>query len=208
MALWLVAGAISEIAFRIKLGVAPLAESWRRAIGLPRSSWGTALAHAGLGLTVLGIIAATTWGAESIRSMKPGDTETLAGYDLTLVGFNEHHGAEYNETGVQFDVRRGGALVGTMEPSKRTYVDLQTSTSQAALKTIWLSQIYISIGDIAADGTTTVRSYWKPLVTLTWLGAIVMALGGLMSLSDRRLRVGVPKASRRRRDEAAGVPAE
>ncbi len=207
VALWLVGGALSEIAFRIKLGTAPLAESWRRAVGLPRSAYGTALAHAGVGLTVLGIIATTTWGTESIRAMKPGDTETLSGYDLTLVGFTEHHGAEYNETGVKFDVRHGGALVGTMEPSKRTYVDLQTSTSQAALKTIWLSQLYISIGDIAADGTTTVRSYWKPLVTLTWLGAIVMALGGLLSLSDRRLRVGVPKASRRRQG-AAGVPAE
>ena len=207
MALWLVGGALSEIAFRIKLGTAPLSESWRRAVGLPRSAYGTALAHAGLGLTVLGIIAATTWGTESIRAMKPGDTETLSGYDLTLVGFTENHGPAYNETDVHFDVRRGGTLVGTMEPSKRTYTDLQTSTSQAALKTTWLSQLYISIGDIATDGTTTVRSYWKPLVTLTWLGAIVMALGGLMSLSDRRLRVGVPKASRRR-EQTAGVPAE
>jgi cytochrome c-type biogenesis protein CcmF len=207
MALWLVAGAISEIAFRIKLGLAPIDESWRRAVGLPRSAWGTALAHAGMGLTVLGIIATTTWGTESIRAMKPGDTETLSGYDLTLVGFTQNHGAAYNETAVEFDVRRGGTLVGRMEPTKRTYVDLQTSTSQAALKTIWLSQLYISLGDIAADGTTTVRAYWKPLVTLTWLGAIVMAFGGLMSLSDRRLRVGVPKASRRRQPPAA-VPAE
>ena len=207
LGLWLVGGAISEIAFRVKLGTTPLAESWRRAIGLPRSAFGTALAHAGLGLTVIGIIAATTWGAESIRSMKPGETLELSGYALTLDGFAQHHGPEYDETTVRFSVRHGGALSDIMEPSKRTYADRQTSTSEAALKTVWLSQLYISLGDIAADGTTTVRVYWKPVVTLTWLGAIVMALGGLMSLSDRRLRVGIPKSARRSSPPAV-APAE
>jgi len=207
LGMWLVGGAIAEIAFRVKLGTAPLAESWRRAVGLPRSAYGTALAHLGLGLTVIGIIAATTWGTEAIRSVKPGETIDLSGYALTLDGFVQHHGAEYDETIAQFSVRRGGTLAATMTPSKRTFADRQTSTSEAALRTVWLSQLYISLGDILADGTTTVRVYWKPVVTLTWLGAIVMALGGLMSLSDRRLRVGAPKSARRSSPPAV-APAE
>ena len=87
-----------------------------------------------------------------------------------------------------------------MEPSKRRLRRrARPSTTEAAIKTFGFSQLYISLGDIAADGTTTVRIYWKPLVTLIWLGAIVMALGGLLSLSDRRLRVGAPRPARRRR---------
>ena len=98
---------------------------------------------------------------------------------------------------MRFSVRRGGALVATMVPSKRTFDDRDTTTTEAAIDTFGFSQLYLSLGDIAADGTTTVRMYWKPLVTLTWLGAIVMAFGGALSLSDRRLRIGAPRKARR-----------
>jgi cytochrome c-type biogenesis protein CcmF len=92
-----------------------------------------------------------------------------------------------------------------MEPSKRQFDVRQTSTTEAAIRTSGFSQLYLSLGDIAADGTTTVRVFWKPLVTWIWLGAIVMAFGGMLSLSDRRLRVGAPRPARRRPQPA---PAE
>ena len=91
-----------------------------------------------------------------------------------------------------------------MEPSKRQFSARAMETTEAAIKTFGLSQLYISLGDIGEDGATTVRIYWKPLVTLIWLGPLVMALGGLVSLSDRRLRVGAPRPARR----AAPAPAE
>ena len=82
-----------------------------------------------------------------------------------------------------------------MEPSHRLFPTRQDTTSEAAIQTIWFSQLYVSLGDIA-DGAATVRIYYKPLVTFIWLGAILMAFGGLLSLSDRRLRVGAPRPAR------------
>jgi cytochrome c-type biogenesis protein CcmF len=90
-----------------------------------------------------------------------------------------------------------------MEPSKRRFATRQTETTEAGIRTFWFSQLYISLGDIANDGSVTVRIFWKPWVTFIWLGAVVMAAGGLLSLSDRRFRVGVPKAARRREVVAA-----
>jgi cytochrome c-type biogenesis protein CcmF len=204
LGVWLIAGALSELGYRIRLGAVPLADSLRRAIGLPRSAFGTTLAHAGVGITVLGIVAATTWGSEVIRTMKAGDTATIAGYALTLDGLATAGGPNYTETAVRFSVTRGGRTVAEMAPSKREFGTRQTTTTESAIRTVWFSQLYLSLGDIDAAGAVTMRAYWKPLVTLTWLGALVMALGGLLSLSDRRLRVGAPRPARR----AYAAPAE
>jgi len=101
-------------------------------------------------------------------------------------------------------VREGGTAVAVMEPSKRRFSTREMETTEAAIRTFTLSQLYISLGDIGNDGAVTVRIYWKPLVTLIWLGPVVMALGGLISLSDRRLRVGAPRPAR----PTAAAPAE
>jgi cytochrome c-type biogenesis protein CcmF len=129
--------------------------------------------------------------------MKPGETAEIGGYGLTLQSFRTSSAGDYDQTSVIFSVARGGHQVATLAPAKRVYADRQTTTTEAAIRTTGFSQLYLSLGDIAADGTTTVRVYWKPLVTMIWLGAVVMAFGGLMSLSDRRLRVGAPKPARR-----------
>jgi cytochrome c-type biogenesis protein CcmF len=202
---WLIAGALSELLLRARLSAIPLGSSFRRLAGLPRSALGTTLAHTGLGVTVLGIVIATTWSSEAIRSMKPGDTVDISGYAVTLDGYASVPADDYSETDVHFSVRQGGAVVATMIPLKRTFAGRQTTTTEVALKNRGFSQLYISLGDIAADGTATVRLYFKPFVTFIWLGAIVMALGGLLSLSDRRLRVGAPRAARAR---SQAVPAE
>ena len=181
----------------MKLGSASIGDSLRRAAGLPRSAFGTVLAHAGVGITVLGIVAATTWSGEMIRSMKPGDQATLAGYTLTLDGFVDRAGSNYAETAVRFTVRQGGRTVAVLEPAKRRFSARATDTTESAIRNFGFSQLYLSIGDIGADGSVTTRLYWKPLVTLIWLGALVMAAGGLFSLSDRRLRVGAPRPARR-----------
>jgi cytochrome c-type biogenesis protein CcmF len=203
LGLWLIGGAISDVAFRTKVGSAPLPETLRRAGGLPRSAWGTAFAHAGLGITVFGIVIATTWASETIRTMKVGDSAELGSYTVTLNGFVDRPSADYDETAVQFSVRHGGNIVAVMEPSKRRFATRQTETTEAGIRTFWFSQLYISLGDIANDGSVTVRIFWKPWVTFIWLGAVVMAAGGLLSLSDRRFRVGVPKTARRREVVAA-----
>jgi cytochrome c-type biogenesis protein CcmF len=197
LAIWLIAGALSELAFRIRLGSGSFGDSLRRLVGLPRSALGTTVAHAGLGLVVLGIVSASAWSTERILTMRPGETTTLAGREIRLDGVDQRQGPNYLERAVHFTISRGGAVETIAEPSKRKFPVRGSETTEAAIKTFWFSQLYVSLGDIAEDGAVTVRIYWKPLVTLTWLGAIVMAFGGLLSLSDRRLRVGAPRPARR-----------
>jgi cytochrome c-type biogenesis protein CcmF len=203
LAVWLIVGALAELAFRVRLGRAPLAESLRRAAGLPRSAFGTTLAHAGVGVTVLGLVVASTWASEVITAVRPGATLEVAGYTLRFDGFVNRAGPNYTERAALFAVSEGEHELGNLSPSKRLFGTRETTTTEAAIRTIGLSQLYLSLGDTGDDGATTVRVYWKPLVTLIWLGALVMAAGGFLSLSDRRLRVGAPRPSR-----ARPVPAE
>jgi cytochrome c-type biogenesis protein CcmF len=93
-------------------------------------------------------------------------------------------------------VRSGDETVGRLQPSKRAFAARASATSEAALLTRGVSQLYLSLGDVGADGSVTVRLYHKPLVLLIWIGALVMFLGGGLSLSDRRLRVGAPKPAK------------
>jgi cytochrome c-type biogenesis protein CcmF len=90
-------------------------------------------------------------------------------------------------------VREGGSAVGVMRPEKRTFTAREQTTNEAALMMRGAGQLYLSLGDTEADGALAIRVYYKPLVLLIWVGGIVMMLGGGLSLSDRRLRVGAPK---------------
>ena len=202
---FVIAGAITDIVERTGLWRAPFPTAMRRAIGLPRSAWGAAFAHLGLGVTLLGVVGETQWGSEQIVSLRPGDKVLLRHYEFTFDGTSSRNGPNYHELGTRFTVRRNGEPIGVMEPTKRTFPSRETTTSEAALMTRGVSQLYVSLGDTSPDGAIAVRLYHKPLVLMIWLGALVMALGGLLSLSDRRLRVGAPKPARSR---AALQPAE
>jgi cytochrome c-type biogenesis protein CcmF len=196
LAVFVIAGALSDIIDRVGLFRVPLATAVRRARGLPRSSWGTMFAHAGIGLALIGIVCETTWNSEYIKTMKVGDVAAIAGYKLNLDGISQRQGPNFREMVAQFSVRKNGQLLDTMTPSKRSFTTRGATTTEAALLTRGASQLYISLGDIAGDGTIAVRIYHKPLVLLIWFGPVLMAFGGLLSLSDRRLRVGAPKPAK------------
>src|SRR5215207_5739689 len=192
LAFFVKAGAVSELAERTQLFRLPVASALARARGLPRSAWGTALAHFGLGVSLLGIVCETQWSAERIASVKPGQTLELRGYELRFDGLEQRQGPNYRELAGRFTVRRDGETIAVMEPAKRSFPARENATTEAALMTRGFSQLYLSLGDAGGDGAINVRLYHKPLVLLIWLGAVVMALGGALSLSDRRLRVGAP----------------
>jgi cytochrome c-type biogenesis protein CcmF len=137
--------------------------------------------------------------------MKPSDKVTLRHYDFTFDGTLPRTGPNYRELVARFTVRRDGEVLGTMEPAKRTFLSRNSATTEAALMARGLSQLYVSLGDVNPDGAIVVRIYHKPMVLMIWLGAVVMVVGGALSLSDRRLRVGAPKPARR---AAAIQPAE
>jgi cytochrome c-type biogenesis protein CcmF len=115
---------------------------------------------------------------------------------MKLDGITQRQGPNYREMTVKFDVSRNGRQLQPMTPSKRNFTTRGSTTTESALQTHGLSQLYVSLGDSAADGATTVRIYHKPMVLLIWFGPVLMAFGGLLSLSDRRLRVGAPKPAR------------
>src|SRR3954466_1337181 len=196
LAVWVIAGALSDLAERTGLFRVALGTAIRRARGLPRATWGTAFAHAGVGVALIGIVCETTWNSEYIGSMKPNDLATIAGYHLKLDGVTQRQGPNFREQIAQFSVSHDGAPLSVMTPSKRNFTTRQSSTTEAALLTRGFSQLYISLGDTSGGGAIAVRIYHKPLVLLIWFGPVLMGLGGLLSLSDRRLRVGAPKPAR------------
>jgi cytochrome c-type biogenesis protein CcmF len=197
LAAFVMAGAVTDLVERSGLLRLPLATALTRLRGLPRSAFGTAVAHFGLGVSLIGIVCVSTWGAERIVALKPNDTVSIRSYDLTFDGMFTRQGQNYRELVARFAVREGGNVIGVMEPSKRNFPSRQSSTTEAALMTRGVSQLYLSLGDPNDDGSISVRLYHKPLVLLIWIGALVMFLGGALSLSDRRLRIGAPKPARR-----------
>ncbi len=196
LALFVIVGAVIDIAERIGLFRLPAGIAVQRARGLPRSAWGTMFAHAGVGLALIGIVCETSWNSENIRTMRAGDVTNVAGYQLTLESLTPRSGPNYSEMVAKFSVALGGRLLDTMTPSKRNFTTRGATTTEAALLSRGASQLYISLGDIATDGAISVRIYHKPLVLLIWFGPVLMAFGGALSLSDRRLRVGAPKPAK------------
>jgi cytochrome c-type biogenesis protein CcmF len=199
-AIYLIVGSFAEVFARVfPSGLGAAKNAVHRARGLPLSVWGGALAHAGLGVTLLGL-AATGWGVEKIVAMKQGEAYDVGPYKIEIVSTAERQGPNYKEALAQMNVMRDGRTVAQIAPAKRFFTTRRMATTQAGIVTLNLGQIYVSIADQNADGGLDARLYWKPLVSLIWIGALVMAFGGGLSLSDRRLRVGVAR-------RAAKIPA-
>lgn len=204
LAVYVMIGSMADLTERAQLFRQPVAISLRRLRGLPRSAFGTALAHFGLGVCLLGIAGEASYNAEQIVAMKPGQSVAIRDYNVTFDGLASRQGPNYRELVAKFAVRQNGEVIGTLEPSKRSFTARGMATSEAALLTRGFSQIYISLGDPGTDGTISVRLYHKPLVLLIWIGCVIMVLGGALSLSDRRLRVGAPRPAKK----SAMQPAE
>jgi cytochrome c-type biogenesis protein CcmF len=197
IAVFVMAGAVTDIVERTMVLRLPPRATLRRAVGLPRSAWGTAFAHFGVGVSLLGIIGVTAWGSERLAGLNPGQSLDIAHYRLTFDGLINRTGPNYRDVVGHFTVfRSNGELIGAMEPSRRTFPAREMSTTEAALMTRGVSQIYVSLGDPNKDGSVPVRLYFKPHVLLIWIGAMFMFFGGALSLSDRRLRVGAPRPAK------------
>ncbi|MBO1907104.1 heme lyase CcmF/NrfE family subunit [Microvirga sp. 3-52] len=205
LGIYLVLGSINEIVTRSWSRGAPLPVAWRKARGLPRSAWGTSIAHAGVGLTVIGI-AATAWGVEAIGSLRPGERLGAGDYEVRLEQVTPRIEANYREDVAVLTVLGAGRELGTIETMKRLYVTRGMPTTEAGILTTGLGQVYASIGEVQADGSIGMRLYHKPLVLLIWIGSLVMAAGGTLSLTDRRLRIGAP--ARAKVAPPVAVPAE
>ncbi|MCZ4280939.1 heme lyase CcmF/NrfE family subunit [Kiloniella laminariae] len=192
MASWLLLGTISEWMDRIKLFRAPLSTSWQRAINLPGSVWGMTLAHGGLAIAVAGMIATTAWKVEEVAILKPGETLSVFGTDYRFEGVREITGPNYGAIEGTFVVSQNGEYMATLKPEKRLYNVQKMPTTEAAIHSTFVGDYYAVIGDPDGTGGWTVRIYREPLVTWIWFGCGLMVFAGLVSLADRRLRVGAP----------------
>ena len=186
---WLASAVLTEYAERIRLFRIPLADSFRRAIHLPRSTYGMSIAHFGLAVSVAGF-AASAFDKEAIEVLKPGGIIAIAGYELTLERVDKIQGPNYTADDAVIRVTRDGKFLTTMHPERRFFPLQKQTTGETAIRTNLVSDLYVALGESDTAGDWTVRVYWKPLVPWIWIGAIIMAFGGLVSLSDRRWRVG------------------
>ena len=205
LGVWVIAGSLTEIAHRGRIGSVPLATALQRLGGLPRSAWGTSLAHAGAGIMTIGIVSMTAFQSEQVTIMRVGETAQIGGFELTFRGVAPRRGPNYREDVGVLDIARHGRPVLQLNPAKRLYDAPRQATNEAGIHASWRGDLYTVLGDAQADGGFVVRLYFNPLVRLIWLGALVMFLGGFLSLTDRRLRVGAPQ---RARAPSAPVPAE
>jgi cytochrome c-type biogenesis protein CcmF len=213
LGIWVVVGALAEWVFRVKLFTASWPETWRRIVNLPRSNYGATLAHLGLGIATIGVVAAFSWRSETNLSVKPQQTVTFAGYELVFNRLKAEDGPNYREIYAEFALSKGGRSVTMLRPGKRRY-EGQPDTTETAIHPSWTGDYYLASDRIVSDevcqeaslqacqdtldkatkenATIDVRVLFDPFVRFIWLGACIMALGGGLSLSDRRLRVGVP----------------
>ena len=201
---WLVIGAAFDLWQRTGRG--DTGSRLGRLTRLPRADWGKSVAHAGFGITIFGVAAMLAWQTEDIRVAQIGETFHVEGYDVTLTGVDRVPGPNYTATRAEMVVTRDGRVIATVHPEKRMFPVAGMVTTEAAIDTGILRDLYLVIGDPQADGGWAVRTYVKPFANWIWGGSILMALGGFLSLSDRRYRIAA--GERRAAAARVAVPAE
>ncbi len=199
---WVLGGAVLDLWARTGRG--DLAARLSRLGRLPRADWGKGVAHAGMGVTIFAVAAMNAWVTEDIRVVKEGESFALGPYQVRLAKVERGEGPNYVTTMATMVVTRGGKDVAVLHPEKRFYTVAQMPTTEAAIDNGLLRDLYLVIGDPQDGGGWAVRSYIKPFANWIWGGAMLMALGGALSLSDRRYRM----AAGARRADAATVAAE
>jgi len=212
LAAWLAGGALAEWAGRIKLFTIPLADSWHRLAGMPRSASGMTLAHLGLAIMIVGITGSSAWRAELITTLEPGESAQGAGYTVTLREVTRGQGPNYNyERGILV-ISDEGRAVTTLSTERRFFPIASQTTTEAGIHTTWISDLYGVIGERGRSPETanawTIRFFVNPFVPWIWLGALVMVFGGSLSLTDRRHRVGAPRRGRSPAPHPAPAAAE
>ena len=199
LAAWLAIAVLTELADRIRLFRIPLASSLSRAAGLPRAAYGMTLAHLGLAVFIVGAVGETYFSDEVVRYAAPGDRVEIAGHTLTFEGVSERAGPNFNAQVGSFVLETGQRL----ESERRFFPAEGQQTTEAAIRVRPLGDLYTVLGEPADGDRWTIRVYFKALVVWIWVGGFLMSLGGLVSLADRRLRVGAPAPRRNRMTLAA-----
>jgi cytochrome c-type biogenesis protein CcmF len=200
---WVMFGAIAELADKAAVGRTGFKQSWARLKGLPRTAWSTTIAHFGVGVTVLGVVFASAFQTEIVTSMQRGESVEIAGYTIHYDGEQVIEGPNYLAEQGGFRITTPWGSTSGLTSERRVYTVSRIPTTEAGINTYGFSQMYVQFGERFGTGGRVVRLWHKPYVLLIWLGTIFMAGAGFLSLTDRRMRIGAPQASRRKQAEPA-----
>ncbi len=197
LAAWLLFGSLAELSFRTHLFRSSLADAFYRAQHLPRSVYGMTLSHVGVAIALVGIVGSQAWKSEFLEIMHPGQSAQIAGFQVNFARMDDAvPGPNYTAARATFIVTRNGNNVAVMQPERRMYNNPPRPLSTVAIHTNFVNDLYAVLGDADSTGGQIVHVFYNPLVPWLFFGAILMVLGGVVSLSDRHHRVGAP--SRRR----------
>ncbi len=192
LALWLGGATLTEWAGRVRLG---RSGAWTRIANLPRSAHGMTLAHLGMALVIAGATASTVWRDEKIQAMAPGQSVNIAGYTMTFKGAAPVAGPNFDAAEATIVVTKGGREIAVMHPQQRTFTQPPQTTTYTSIHTNWFADLYAALGEPEGnvEGAYVTRFYYQPLLPFLWYGTLLMFFGGLVSLTDRRHRVGAPR---------------
>ena len=206
LAVWATLGVAADLADRVGVAKLPPATVLRRLRHLPRGTWGYAIAHFGVGVLIAGITVSTAWRSERIETMHAGDSLQIAGRTLRFIGVTEGMIENYQAQRAEIIVNRPGEAPFAVYPERRWYPIAGSSTSNTSITTDGFGDLYLALGENDGNGGWILRAYYNPLVPWVWFGAVLAALGGMVSLSDRRSRLRA--AAARALPGIAGRPAD
>ncbi len=166
---------------------------WRQGLKIGPGMLGMALAHLGVGLFAVGASGVESFKIEKDVALKPGSSYSIAGYDFKFVGAHDVRGPNYDAVEATIDVSRGGEHVVTLRPQKRHFWVQQTDNSAAAISVNWARDLFVAMGNPLGGDAWSMRIQYKPLVRYIWIGALIMAIGGVVAGTDRRYRMRAPQ---------------
>ncbi len=203
LAVWVVAAGLANLRQRVtQLHASTGASAGTALRRLARGYWGMLVAHFGVAVFIIGVTLVRGYEVEKDVRMNPGDTVTAGGYQFRLEGLKQVQGPNYDATRGIVSVTKNERPVTTLYPEKRFFTVQQMPMTEAAIDSGLTRDLYVSLGEPLADGAWIVRVYYKPFVDWIWGGAFLMALGGIIAVTDRRYRL----ARRHERSLAAGAP--
>jgi cytochrome c-type biogenesis protein CcmF len=193
LAAWLFFGTLSEWVGRIGPFRHSFSKSFYRAVHLPRSAYGMTISHMGLALVLVGVVGSLAWQTEYLQVMHPGDSAPVAGYQLKFIGVEDNiKGPNYLSARATFIVTKNGRYVSELQPERRIFTNPPQPLSTVAIHTNLINDLYAVLGDPAENGGYVVHILHNPLIPWLFFGAVMMVLGGVISLTDRHHRIGAP----------------
>ena len=204
IAAWLAVATLQDLLLRAGLPGVSATVAVRRIFGLPRSAWGLYLGHLGLAIAAAGVVAVSVWKVEAIQTIQPGEGREIGPYVFTLEGVENTTGPNYQTSIASVHVTKGDEHVTTLFPERRWYPVERKPTTEAGITTLWHGDVYAVLGDPDGTGGFVTRYYYNPGIPWMWLGGVLMSLSALISMADRRLRVGIPS----RKKAIVAQPAE